>query len=144
MQLFDILKYMFSTKESEWKAVGKHDKNRNYFMINRIMAIQYPIQANQFNKIKIVTPPVIDWWHSTLSCRYSRPPVWLYTKTNKKESNKKDTASVPEEAENFIRDKYNVSKRDLKDIKEFYPEKYISWVNDISEQMGIQKNKNNG
>ena len=40
MQLFDIIKLIFNNKANEWKAVGKIDKSRNFFMINRIMAIQ--------------------------------------------------------------------------------------------------------
>jgi hypothetical protein len=66
MQLFDIVKLIFNNKEKEWKSVSKIDKSRNFFMINRIMAIQFPVQANQFNKLKIVPAPVVDWWHQTL------------------------------------------------------------------------------
>lgn len=139
MQLFDVIKLIFTTKPKEWNSVGKIDKSRNFFMINRIMAIQFPVQANQFNKLKVIPVPVVNWWHDTLSSRFSRPPVWLYTKTNKKESAKTEETKVSEAVENFIRDKYRVSKRDLQSIKDFYPEKYALWVADISEQSGIQK-----
>ena len=139
MQLFDIVKLIFTTKPKEWKSVGKIDKSRNFFMINRIMAIQFPVQANQFNKLKVIPAPVVDWWHDTLSSRFSRPPQWLYTKTNKKESAKKEENKNLEEIEDFIRDKYAVSARDLQTLKNFYPEKYERWIKDVSEQIGIQK-----
>ena len=139
MQLFDIVKLIFTTKPKEWKSVGKIDKSRNFFMINRIMAIQFPVQANQFNKLKVIPAPVVDWWHDTLSSRFSRPPQWLYTKTNKKESVKKEENKNLEEIEGFIRDKYAVSTRDLQTLKNFYPEKYEKWIKDVSEQIGIQK-----
>jgi len=139
MQLFDLVKLIFTNKQKEWKSVGKIDKSRNFFMVNRIMSIQFPVQANQFNKLKIVPSPVVDWWHDTLSKRFSRPPVWLYTKTNKKESVKKGELKNLEDVECFIRDKYNVSKRDLETLKTFYPDRYNIWVKDVSEQIGIHK-----
>ena len=85
MQLFDIVKNIFSTNDKNWKSVGRIDKSRNFFMVNRIMSIQFPIQANQFNKLKVTPPPVVDWWRDTLSHRFSKPPVWIYTKTKKVE-----------------------------------------------------------
>jgi hypothetical protein len=139
MQLFDIIKLIFNNKQKEWKSVGKIDKSRNFFMINRIMSIQFPVQANQFNKLKVVPAPVVDWWHDTLSARFSKPPVWLYTKTKKSDGPKTDEVKTSELTESFIRDKYRISKRDIETIKKFYPDKYSSWVSDISDQAGLQK-----
>lgn len=108
-------------------------------MVNRIMSIQFPVQANQFNKLKVTPPPVVDWWRDTLSHRFSKPPVWIYTKTKKVE--KKEEVQIKEspEVEAFIRDRYKVSKRDLLQIKEFYPDRYQAWLADVAEQTGLQK-----
>ena len=108
-------------------------------MINRIMSIQFPVQANQFNKLKVVPGPVVDWWHDTLSSRFSKPPVWLYTKTKKSESTKTEETKISEAAESFIRDKYKMSKRDLETLRSFYPQKYEAWVLDVSQQAGFSK-----
>jgi hypothetical protein len=86
-----------------------------------------------------VPAPVVDWWHGTLSARFSKPPVWLYTKTKKSEGAKTEEVKSSELIESFIRDKYRVSKRDIETIKNFYPAKYASWVSDISDQAGLQK-----
>ena len=139
MQLFDIIKLIFNNKQKEWKSVGKIDKSRNFFMINRIMSIQFPVQANQFNKLKVVPAPVVDWWHDTLSVRFSKPPIWLYTKTKKSDTTKTEEAKTSELTESFIRDKYMISKRDIETIKKFYPDKYSLWISDISDQTGLQK-----
>lgn len=139
MQLFDIIKLIFNNKQKEWKSVGKIDKSRNFFMINRIMSIQFPVQANQFNKLKVVPAPVVDWWHDTLSARFSKPPIWLYTKTKKYDTTKTEEAKTSELTESFIRDKYMISKRDIETIKKFYPDKYSLWISDISDQTGLQK-----
>jgi hypothetical protein len=136
MQLFDIIKKMFSDKN--WGDVGKNDKARNFFMINRIMSINFPIQANQFNHLKINPSSAVDWWHGTLINLYTKPPYWIYTKTKKKETQKSENKKDYSEVELFLREKYQISKRDLLNLKTFYPEKYENWVKEIREQIGIK------
>jgi hypothetical protein len=139
MQLFDIVKLIFSNKESEWKTVGRNDKSKNFFMINRIMSINFPIQANQFNKLKVTPSPVVDWWHETLSPRFTRTPQWVFTKTKKSgNSEKSDEKKNLEAIEDFIRSKYNISCRDLQTLRKFYPDKYQKWIDDVAEQIGTQ------
>jgi hypothetical protein len=140
MQLFDIVKSIFSVDQKLWNSIGKNDKARNFFMVNRIMSIQFPVQANQFNKIKISPVPVIDWWHDTLSHRFKKPPSeWIYAKTKKTSAEAKDSPKDLSQIEDFIRTKYEVSKRDLLDIKKFYPQKYYEWAEDLAKQIGLQK-----
>lgn len=137
MELFDIIKTIFKS-DSEWNKVSNSDKNRNYFMINRIMAIHFPIQADQFNRLKINPYPVVDWWHRTLSKSYNRVPTWIYTKTNKPKVIKKvvnKTFEDFEEVEFFIRDKFSVSKRELMELREFFPVEYDNWLSSIRDQL---------
>lgn len=139
MDLFDIVKKIFDKKDSSWETVSQIDKSRNFFMINRIMSIQFPLQANQFNHIKIAPPNVIDWWRNNLCSRYTKTPNWIYTKTKKKEKKEKEKAEVLEidEVEKFIRDRFEISKRDIAQLKSFYPNRYNDWVKDISLQIGV-------
>lgn len=139
MQLFDLVKNIFSINEKVWKSVGRIDKSRNFFMVNRIMSIQFPIQANQFNKLRVTPPPVVDWWRDTLSHRFSKPPAWIYTKTKKVEKVDSPKQKDSVEVETFIREKYKISRRDLLQLKEFYPERYDAWISDVAEQTGLQK-----
>ncbi len=144
MELFDIIKNVFSQDSKKWNTVSRNDKSRNFFMVNRIMAIQFPQIANQFNKLKINPEATVDWWRNNLSSRYSKPPQWIYTKVIKSGNKaKKDTSSSWEDAEIFVRDRYNVSKRDLSDLKSFYPERYNSWMKSISDQIGIKNKSRN-
>ena len=137
MELFDIIKNIFNQKHEVWKTISKIEKSRNFFMINRIMSIQFPIQAHQFNKIKVSPPFVVDWWRDTLSNRFSKPPSWIYTKTKKGSKKISNNYEVSEEVEDFIRNKFQLSKRDLVQLKTFYPDRYVKWIQDISEQLGI-------
>ena len=136
MQLFDLIKKMFSDKN--WDDVGKNDKAKNFFMVNRIMSINFPLQANHFNHIKINPSSSVDWWHGTLINLYTKPPYWIYTKTKKKESQEVKSKKDYSEVENFIREKYEISKREISDLKKFYPEKYEEWVKGVSDQIGIK------
>lgn len=138
MELFDIVKKIFSQNQNDWDVVSKNDKVRNFFMINRLMSIQFPIQANQFNKLRISPQPVIDWWRSTLSSRFSKVPYWIYTKTKKKDNVDKKKLEVNEEVEIFICNKFEISKRDLFYLKSFYPDKYKEWSKDLADQLGIK------
>lgn len=139
MELFDIVKNIFSQKNEVWKTVSKNDKTRNFFMINRIMSIQFPIQAHQFNKLKVSPSYVVDWWRNTLNSRFSKVPTWIYTKTKKGEKQKKNSAEINPQTEDFIRVKFQLSKRDLSYLKSFYPDRYVKWMEDLTEQLGFQK-----
>lgn len=141
MDLFDIIKRIFDKKQSSWEDVPKNDKIRNFFMVNRIMAIQFPVQANQFNKLRISPGQVVDWWHDTLSSKFTRAPGWVYTTVEKKgakKSDKKNTDKNFEEAEIFVSHKFGISMRDLKQLKSFYPDKYIDWMESVSKQIGVK------
>ena len=139
MELFDIIKNIFNQKEDVWKNVSKNDKSRNFFMINRIMSIQFPMQAHQFNKLKVSPPYVVDWWRNTLNTRFTKVPTWIYTKTQKSEKSKKNISEVNQLTEDFIREKFQITKRDLVYLKTFYPDKYVKWIEDLSEQLGFHK-----
>lgn len=140
MELFDVVKTIFK-KDKDWDKVSRNDKVRNFFMINRIMSIQFPIQAQQFNHTKVLPRPVVDWWHGTLSKHYTKMPRWIFTKTKKSKSN--SVSPVDYEAdplvERFILNRFEISKRELSDLKNFYPEKYKQWVESIKEQIDMTK-----
>lgn len=131
MELFDVLKAFFS--EKKWQDVTKQDKARNFFMINRIMSISFPLQANAFNNTKIDPVSVVDYWKSTLNSKYKTPPGWFFTSTNKKEK-KKDY--VPkEEVSDFIRARFEISNREIKELLKYYPKEFKNFCESIEEQI---------
>jgi hypothetical protein len=139
MELFDVIKRIFEN-DSKWKDVSNHDKARNFFMINRIMSIQFPIQANQFNKLRVSPVPVVNWWHATLSPRFKKSPKWIFTQTSKANKKKSESKILDfTDAESLVREKYGVSIKDLNQIKKFYPDKYNDWMEKISSQINTLK-----
>jgi hypothetical protein len=131
MELFDIVKNVFNKKG--WEKVTSLDKSRNFFMINRIMSIQFPIQANQFNRSKINPIPVIDWWHEAMSGYFKAVPSWIYTKTKKGEKKVKEENF--EDAERFVCERLMISRRELSDLKNFFPDKYSQWISSVDSQI---------
>lgn len=86
IQLFPLLKIMFNN-EQQYSKVREIDKSKNFFMINRRFAINFPIVAQQFNHIKSPSSKVVDCWQKIAS-RYGRTPSWMYTKTKKSKKTK--------------------------------------------------------
>ena len=132
MELFDILKSFFS--EKKWNEVSKHDKGRNFFMINRMMSIQYPLQANAFNHTKIDPVPVIDFWKNTLNTKYKAAPGWFFTSTSKKEKTK--DYSPAESTSDFIKSKYEISDREMSELSKFFPKEFKQFCKSIEDQIG--------
>lgn len=128
MSPFDIIKSFHS---KNWDKIKDRDKSRNFFMINRIMAIEYPLQAGMFNHIKIQPDRTIDWWRDNISRIYKNSPKWIFTSTIKRD--RKEKEEFLEEVIQFIKEKYNISSREVKEIQEFYPEKFSAWVKEIKE-----------
>jgi hypothetical protein len=138
MELFELVKKIFKS-EKDWNKVSRNDKTKNFFMVNRIMSIQFPVQANQFNHTKISPRPVVDWWHNNLSRYYTKTPNWIFTKTKKSENPLKSAIKVDhnQEAEKFVMEKFEISKREIQDLKKFYPNEYSDWIAHISQQMSM-------
>ncbi|MGL5692054.1 MAG: hypothetical protein ACRDD8_14725 [Bacteroidales bacterium] len=84
MELFDIIKIMFETPR-RWHEVTAYDKKKNYFMINRFMSINYPLQANALQNLQTNQEEVVNYWYRLVSANYNRTPSWIYTKAKKKD-----------------------------------------------------------
>ena len=132
MELFDILKAFFNKKN--WEDVSNHDKARNFFMINRIMGIAFPLQANAFNSTKIDPVSVVNYWKETLNTKYKAPPGWFFTATKKKE--KSNAFSPEEEVSEFIKFKYEISNREIQDLGKYFPKEFKEFSKSIKDVLG--------
>ena len=84
-----------------------------------------------FNNVKIQPDGVVDWWKTFLSCKYQQQPSWVWTKTIKKEEKKK--TEYKEEILDFIKEKHQISNREIEDLRGFFPEKFHSFYKDIEK-----------
>lgn len=131
MDLFDIIKSF--TNQKAWENVSKADKQRNLFMINRIMSIQFPLQANAFNNTKIDPESVVNFWRSFIASKYKTPPTFIYTSTNKKKKEAKK--EVDESVSLFIKEKYEISDREIAELQKFFPSEFEKFCKDVKEVM---------
>lgn len=60
---------------------SNYERNKGYFMINRRLAIMYPIMAAYFSKVGINGGEVIRWWKNFIVYQHPTYPRWLYTKS---------------------------------------------------------------
>jgi hypothetical protein len=89
MELFELTKLMFENPQG-YLQVTSGDKRKHFFMINRRMSINYPIQTNILQHIKINDIAVIDFWQNFLRKHYNKTPYWMFTKGIKKTSEEKE------------------------------------------------------
>ena len=124
---FDIIK-AFHT--SEWKKISDRDKSRNFFMINRILSIAYHLQTNSFNDIKIRPEKAVDFWKLFISHQNKKTPQWIWTKTVKGEK-EKDNSKYKDEILEFIKNKHQISNREIQELIDFFPSKFKSYYKEI-------------
>lgn len=139
MDLFDLIKKVFD-RNSNWGAIKTYDKSKNFFMINRFMSINFPMQANLFNNRHIVSSSAVDSWKDVLNRLFTKPPSWMYTKTKKKETS--GSKKHPEKATVLEWMRLNgLSKRDLESMMEIMPDETTKEILGFEKML---KEKNNG
>lgn len=134
MELFDIIKSF--TNDAEWTKVTTAEKSKNFFMISRMMSIQFPVQANGFNQLKIDPIQTVEWWKKMIASKYNsydKKPNFIFTKTAKKEKETKKI--IPIEILQFICEKHEISMREIDDLLEFYPKEFYKYCESIKEML---------
>jgi hypothetical protein len=136
-KLFDFIKIMF-TKPNDFKKISNHNKKRHHFMINRFFAIQYPSNAQFFNKNGINPIAVIDSW-SLVASRFKSVPGWIYTKTKKaeKETSSKSKYIPSESVISFFMDKNEIGKREFKELEKFAKEDLYLTLQRLENSMQV-------
>lgn len=89
MNPFDLIKILIEDPQG-YKEVSIIDKRKNFFMINRRLAIGHPLQANALNGLRINQEAAIDVWQKYMSTKYSKSPGWMYISGVKKAKEAKE------------------------------------------------------
>lgn len=133
--LFDTLNALFTNKDYINDLTAESIR-QNIFMINRRLAINYPLQVQVFNNSKVNPVDELKFWSDFLY-NSSRPPKWIYTagaakSQAKKESKNNISASLVKE---YCKH-YNISLKDVQSALKFYREET---ENDIFEFEKLRK-----
>jgi len=129
---FDIIKMMF-TDVNAFNNLSNIILAKNFFMINRILSIMFPMQAQCFNNVEINQAEVIRTWQRFVTAKmgYGRVPGFVYTKGAKatQELNKLDDISK-ENKESYCKH-YQISLRDFDDMLYFTHDSVIEHFNNF-------------
>lgn len=87
MELFEMTRALFD-REFNWKALTEREKSKHFFMVNRFMSINFPMQASIMNKRNVSPGTAMDVWRDAMTRLYTKPPGWMYTKTAKRKAPK--------------------------------------------------------
>lgn len=125
MELFDFIKVIF-TNPSEYSSITPGEKRKHYFMCQRRFAINFPMQANALQHLKINQAAVIDFWQIFLRKQYKFTPGWMYTKGVKKAQEVKEKQlTVSNELIKEYCKYFKVDPKSIRDALEFYPQDMI-------------------
>lgn len=137
-ELFDIINAIFTDK-NKINEYSDLTLNRNSFMVNRLLSINFPLQANALNIKNINSCDLIKSWNIFLP-EQIKIPNFLYTKGSKKvQENKNKNLSMPNK--NEIVDyclTYNENYKNIMSAMKFFKEDMIAEINDfikIKEQL---------
>lgn len=136
MSPFELIKIIIEEPKS-YDNISSLEKKKNFFIINRRMAIKFPLQAHVLQHLKIDEVSVIDSWKIFLQKQYNKVPYWMYTKGIKKAQESKENKTNIKESiikefatkNNFdiqsVREALNLFPKEMtKELKQF--EKIIS------------------
>lgn len=132
MELFDVIDCMFQN-HSAWSEVTNYDKKKHYFMINRILSIKFPVQANTLQHLRINQVAVVDFWFYFISSQFNRKPSWLYTKTSKKKDTKKTKKVITEDMIKTFSARFGYEVKTVKAAIEYLGEDIIKEIKEFDK-----------
>lgn len=116
--LFEILNAIFTNKDYI-DSLTHETAKQNIFMVNRRMAIKYPVHAQEFNKSGMDPKSVLVAWSSFL---YSgSTPRWLYTPGAAKTKAAKESG-IPESVIKKFVAYHEITMKDMKACMQLFPE----------------------
>lgn len=137
--LFSIFTALFNNKEYI-NNLTPETLRQNCFMINRRVAIKYPLQAQVMNNTKINSVDVVKFWSDFLYTG-SKPPGWSYTAgANKSSAAKFEKEKITPALIKFYCDLKYISPRDFAAAIRFFPEETYNEIIDLEQ---LYKGKDN-
>ena len=129
---FDIIKMMF-TDVNSFNNLSNLILAKNFFMINRILSIMFPMQAQCFNNIDINQAEVIRAWQKFVTTKmgYGRVPGFVYTKGAKAAQELTKSNDISKEDKELYCKHYQISLKDFDDMLYFAHDCVIEHFNNF-------------
>ena len=143
---YDIITMMFTNFE-EFNKLTDTVLDKNFFLINRVFSIKYPLQAAVFNKAGINTASVIKSWAMFCSSKegYGKVPYFVYTRGAKKTSastlNVKDKIGKELICEYCKR--YKITLKDFNALRSMFNDELIADVKRYEKLISLKEQEKN-
>lgn len=135
---------IFDKAEKQFAKLSDKDKQRNFFVVNRRLAIKYPLQAFKLSQNGVNPIYAIDSWYMItlpIARKVKRIPKWIYLKLEKGKAQKK--LSIKEEAKDYYIKLNQISEKDFEMALKFKPTEVRDYLKLIEKQLKIiSKNQN--
>ena len=117
-----------------YEEVGRGEKRKNFFMINRRFAIQHPMQAQALNTLRINQEGAVDIWQRFLRKQYKKTPFWMFTKGVKKAKEVKEKKiNIPTEVIEEYAKRHRLDLQSVWDALEFFPKEMSKELKDFEK-----------
>jgi len=131
MELFDFIKTLF-VNPTEYSLITPGEKRKHFFMCTRRFSINFPLQANALQLLKINQSAAIDFWQKFLRKQYTFIPGWMYIKGVKKTQEVKEKKlNISNESIKEYCKFMKIDPKSVKDALEFWPDKMILEIKEI-------------
>jgi hypothetical protein len=131
--LFSMIGNFF--KPSEWKQYRQYEKSMNFFMINRFMSINFPIQAAIMSRTGINGGYLVEFWKDVISSKFKTTPTWMYVRTKKvKDAKPKSDNNIDEFSVEVIETFKYINKcgdKEFNELKKRCPDRLFEELNKI-------------
>lgn len=142
---YDIISMMFTNFE-KFNKLSNTILDKNFFLINRVFSIKYPLQGALFNKLNINTAGVIKSWAMFISNKegYGRVPYFVYTKGAKKSAD--STSKTDKLDKELIKEyckRYKINLKDFDMLNSLYHDELINDVKRYEKLISIKEQEKN-
>lgn len=128
----------------KWNSYSLYEKTKNFFMVNRFMAINFPIQSAMMSRNGIVGGHIVEFWKRIFNKQFKGLPGWIYTRTqnNKKVVNTKyDFNKFDSETIDYFYSINNCSYKEFDECKSKFPKELFEELEDIQRRIKSYTNK---
>lgn len=134
----DVLKWMFEDPE-RYDSLSSKEKADAFFIVNRMMAIMFPAQAELLNKAGGMLAERLDFWRDVVRKRTNKTPGWVFVKPKKPSSgaNAVRLSDLKASEEALIRysEAFSMGAKDLEDYMRLAPESLKSTLKKVDQQI---------
>jgi len=135
LSVFEFIDSIFKPGKNIEETLLPYELSKFYFILNRFMSINFPLQASYLNDIGINSIDVVKFWAKFLRSKYKKTPTFFYTKTK----NISETY-IPDEN---IKKEYckinNIDVKTFKDALSFFPNELKKELDDLDNFLNKYK-----